>query len=88
MFDPRTETEPDWDQAIAEDTKMECENFGTVVHCAVDKQSAGHVYVAFDTIQAGVDASHALHGRWFAKRMVQVEYLKQDVYSSKYPNAL
>ena len=85
MFDPRTETEPDWDQAIAEDTKMECENFGTVLHCAVDKESAGNVYVAFDTIQAGVDASHALHGRWFAKRRVVVEYLKAEVYHAKYP---
>mmetsp|Transcript_36211 Transcript_36211/g.45153 ORF Transcript_36211/g.45153 Transcript_36211/m.45153 type:complete len:355 (+) Transcript_36211:1109-2173(+) len=86
MFNPAEETEPDWVDAVREDTEMECGKFGRVVHCAVDQYSAGHVYIMFESIQAGVDASHALHGRWFAKRMVQVEYLKRDAYELKYPN--
>jgi len=86
MFNPAEETEADWADAVREDTEIECSKFGKVLHCSVDQQSqGGHVYLMFDSIQAGVDASHALHGRWFAKRMVQVEYLKRDVYIEKYP---
>ncbi|KAJ1569065.1 hypothetical protein HK405_010355 [Cladochytrium tenue] len=39
MFDPETETEPDWDKEIEEDVKSECAKFGKVVHGAVDKDS-------------------------------------------------
>ena len=35
----RRETEPGWEQDIAEDVKDECQKYGSVVHTFVDKNS-------------------------------------------------
>ena len=37
MFDPKTETEPDWDKDIKEDVEEECGKFGQVLHSYVEK---------------------------------------------------
>ena len=39
MFDPAEETEPNWDEEIAEDVKGECSKFGTVTFIHVDRDS-------------------------------------------------
>lgn len=50
MYDPRTEREPDFDQDIKEDVGEECGKYGQVQHIAVDKTSAGFVFVKFDSV--------------------------------------
>ena len=45
MFDPAEETEPGWDQEIADDTKAECSKYGPVLHAHVDSASKGFVYL-------------------------------------------
>ncbi len=46
MFDPSTETEPEWENDVKEDTIEECSKFGKVLNCKVDKESkSGMVYV-------------------------------------------
>ena len=50
MFIPAAETDPNWDINIQEDVKSECQRFGTVLHCFVDKKSDGNVYMMFDDV--------------------------------------
>ncbi|KAF6167414.1 hypothetical protein GIB67_043256 [Kingdonia uniflora] len=64
MFDPTTETEPDYDVDIKEDVYEECSNFGFVKHIYVDKNSAGYVYLRFEAVEAAVSAQKAMHMRW------------------------
>ncbi|KAG6766680.1 hypothetical protein POTOM_027851 [Populus tomentosa] len=70
MFDPATETEPDFDLDIKEDVEEECSRYGQVKHIWVDKNSAGHVYLQFDSMEAAARAQHAMHMRWFARRSI------------------
>lgn len=46
----------------------------------------GNVYICLHNTQSGVDCATALHGRWFAKRLVTVEYVKQEVYENRFPS--
>ncbi|KAH8503779.1 hypothetical protein H0E87_014871 [Populus deltoides] len=70
MFDPATETEPDFDLDIKEDVEEECSRYGQVKHIWVDKNSAGHVYLQFDSMEAAARAQRAMHMRWFARRSI------------------
>ncbi|XP_026431325.1 RNA-binding protein 39-like [Papaver somniferum] len=75
MFDPTSETEHDFDLDIKDDVQDEVSKFGTVKHIFVDKNSAGHVYLRFDTTTSAMSAQHALHGRWFAGKMITAAYM-------------
>ncbi|XP_057501192.1 uncharacterized protein LOC130785130 isoform X1 [Actinidia eriantha] len=75
MFDPATEMDPEFDLDIKEDVQEECSNYGHVKHIHVDKNSAGYVYLRFDTVEAAGGAQQAMHGRWFARRLISAVYL-------------
>lgn len=67
MFDPTTESAPNWDLEIRDDVIDECTRHGGVLHIYVDKSAAqGNVYVKCNSIAAAVASVNALHGRWFA----------------------
>lgn len=85
MFNPAEETSPDFDVEIAQDVSEECSQFGRVLHVHVDKNSLGFVYLKFESAQAAIQACQALHGRWFARRMVSAEYIPPVVYESQFP---
>jgi RNA-binding protein 39 len=88
MFDPATETEPEWDVDITEDTTEECSRFGEVKHCYVEpKEPGGLVYLCFGTLASAAGAAAHLNGRWFAGRTITVEYLDPQVYMAKCPDA-
>ena len=70
MFDPSEETEPDWDKELSEDVKSECAKYGNVLHCSVDPDSKGHVYVKFETVGMAHVALTSLQGRYFAGKQV------------------
>ncbi|XP_027363547.1 RNA-binding protein 39-like isoform X2 [Abrus precatorius] len=75
MFDPSTETEPDFDMDIKEDVEEECSKYGRVKHIFVDKHSAGFVYLRFETVEAASAAQRAMHMRWFARRSISAVFM-------------
>ncbi|MBA0823492.1 hypothetical protein Goarm_020221, partial [Gossypium armourianum] len=75
MFDPATETEPDFDLDIKEDVEEECSKYGRVKHIYVDKNSGGCVYLRFDSTEAAGKAQRAMHMRWFAGRSISALFM-------------
>ncbi|KAH7518389.1 hypothetical protein FEM48_Zijuj09G0166500 [Ziziphus jujuba var. spinosa] len=75
MFDPALETEPNFDLDIKEDVQDECSKFGNLKHIYVDRNSVGFVYLRFENTQASMAAQRALHGRWFAGKMITATYM-------------
>ncbi|MQL70673.1 hypothetical protein Taro_002999 [Colocasia esculenta] len=75
MFDPSVETEPDFDLDIKEDVQDECSKFGAVKHIFVDKNTSGFVYLRFDNVTSAMNAQRALHGRWFAGKMISATFM-------------
>ncbi|KAJ8769614.1 hypothetical protein K2173_005217 [Erythroxylum novogranatense] len=84
MFDPATETEPDFDLDIKEDVEEECSKYGRVKHIFVDKNSSGHVYLRFDSIDAAARAQRAMHMRWFARRSISAIFMPPQEYEAKF----
>nr|POF10666.1 isoform 3 of rna-binding protein 39 [Quercus suber] len=76
MFDPNDETEPDFELDIKEDVQSECL-----------KNSAGFVYLRFENTQGAVAAQRALHGRWFAGKMITATYMVPQAYEAKFPDS-
>ncbi len=71
MFDPATETDPNFDELIKEDVQEECARCGKVLYIGVDKESSkGIVFVKMETVAAAQSVVSALHGRWFAGKQV------------------
>jgi RNA-binding protein 23/39 len=67
MFDPSTETEPEWDKELSSEIVEEISQYGGVVHVKVDKASPeGNVYVKSVSISAAALAVQHLQGRFFA----------------------
>ncbi|XP_031498825.1 uncharacterized protein LOC116263283 isoform X1 [Nymphaea colorata] len=84
MFDPTSEADPEFDLDIKEDVQEECSNFGVVKHIFVDKRSLGHVYLKFDSVAAASSAQRAMHGRWFAGRMITAMFMPPQQYDAKF----
>mmetsp|Transcript_184 Transcript_184/g.225 ORF Transcript_184/g.225 Transcript_184/m.225 type:complete len:174 (+) Transcript_184:784-1305(+) len=87
MFDP---SEADEDPEVFDDVKEavteECAKFGTVEDIFTDKKSPdGLVYLKLDTVKAAEQTKSLLDGRWYAGKMVSVNYLTPDTYKSKRP---
>ncbi|KAG2537875.1 RNA-binding protein 39-like [Panicum virgatum] len=86
MFDPAVETDPDFDLDIRDDVQDECSKFGAVRHIFVDKNTAGFVYLHLDSVTAAAKAQQALHGRWFAGKMITATFMSAQEYNAKFPN--
>ena len=84
MFDPAEETEPEWWIDIGEDVKDECSKHGPVSHIHVDKESRGFVYLRFGSTEGASAARLALHGRWFAGKMIAAEFQFVPVYDKHF----
>ncbi|XP_055962222.1 uncharacterized protein LOC126653691 isoform X2 [Mercurialis annua] len=87
MFDPTAETEPDFDLDIKEDVQDECSKFGRLKHIFVDKNTAGFVYLQFEDTQSAMNAQRALHGRWFAGKMITATYMVPEMYEAQFPES-
>ncbi|VVB13889.1 unnamed protein product [Arabis nemorensis] len=83
MFDPATETEPDFEIDIKEDVQEECSKYGRVNHIYVDKNSAGFVYLRFESVQAAAAAQRAMHMRWFAQKMISAIFMPLHEYEAR-----
>ncbi|CAN1307717.1 RNA-binding protein 39 [Linum perenne] len=75
MFDPQSEMEEDFDLDIKEDVQEECSKHGALRHIFVDKNSMGFVYLRFENTHSAMGAQRALHGRWFAGKMITATYM-------------
>ncbi|KAF8012017.1 hypothetical protein BT93_I0215 [Corymbia citriodora subsp. variegata] len=84
LFDPATETEPDFDLDIKEDVEEECSKFGRVKHIYVDKNTAGWVYLRFENVQAAMNAQRSMHLRWFAGRSISAIFMPPHEYEAKF----
>merc|ERR1719204_2525177 len=82
MFDPNTETDPDFDLDIREDVREEVSTHGRLLHIYVDKSSKeGRVYLKFESPSVAASAFKALNGRWFAQQRIVAQYLLEKEYS-------
>ncbi|KAL7884267.1 hypothetical protein AOLI_G00070370 [Acnodon oligacanthus] len=89
MFNPQSENDPGWDTEIKDDVIEECNKHGGIVHIYVDKNSPqGNVYVKCPTIPAAMAAVSALHGRWFAGKMITAAYVPLPTYHKLFPDAV
>ncbi|KAM0067493.1 putative RNA recognition motif domain, splicing factor, RBM39, splicing factor RBM39, linker [Helianthus debilis subsp. tardiflorus] len=84
MFDPATEADPEFDLDIKDDVEEECSNYGRVKHIYVDKNSAGYVYLRFDSVEGAARAQQAMHKRWFARRLISAIFLQPYEYDAKF----
>ncbi|XP_058775020.1 uncharacterized protein LOC131649271 isoform X1 [Vicia villosa] len=87
MFDPENETEPDFDLDVKEDVEAECSKFGNLKHIYVDKKSSGFVYLRFEDTQSAIGAQRALHGRWFAGKMITASFMVPQSYEDRFPDS-
>ncbi|KAJ8016124.1 hypothetical protein DPEC_G00003910 [Dallia pectoralis] len=89
MFNPQSENEPGWDSEIQDDVIEECNKHGGIVHIYVDKNSPqGNVYVKCPTIPTAMAAVNALHGRWFAGKMITAAYVPLPTYHNLFPDSV
>nr|SVE76318.1 EOG090X04AR [Daphnia longispina] len=89
MFDSSSETHPLWHQEICDDVMDECNKHGGVLHIYVDKASPqGNVYVKCPSVTVAVNAVNALHGRWFAGRIITAAYVPLINYHSLFPDSI
>lgn len=88
MFDPNTETVLNWETEIRDDVIEECNKHGGVLHIYVDKASPqGNVYVKCPSIAAAVASVNALHGRYFAGKVITAAYVPLPNYHQLFPES-
>jgi RNA-binding protein 39 len=87
MFDPKKETDPNFDQEIKSDVQEEGSKFGTIKHLFVDKDSAGCVYMRYKELEGSKKLIAAFNGRWFGGRQITAAYVPDTVYVLKFPAA-
>ena len=88
MFDPAQETEKEWYLDVQEEVAEECNKFGEVELCRVDKLSPlGLVYLIFTKKVDAQKAATSLHGRYFGQRFVTVQYMDETSVREKCMNS-
>ena len=88
MFDPKTETEADFDLDIREDVEEECAKHGAVTHLFVDKITVGgHLYIRFASKDVAEKVVKAFNGRWYAARQVAADFVPEATYTAKFPES-
>uniref|UniRef100_A0A8C2X406 RNA binding motif protein 39b n=1 Tax=Cyclopterus lumpus TaxID=8103 RepID=A0A8C2X406_CYCLU len=89
LFNPQAENDPTWAVEIQDDVIEECNKHGGIVHIYVDKNSAqGNVYVKCPSIPAAMATVNALHGRWFAGKMITAAYVPLPTYHNLFPDSV
>ncbi|CAI2181274.1 12938_t:CDS:10 [Funneliformis geosporum] len=81
MFNPEEETESNWAEELEEDVKGECVKYGPVVHISVDRESAGDIYMKFDSVSSAQAAVNGLNGRWFGGNQISAVFILDMFYN-------
>jgi RNA-binding protein 39 len=92
MFNPATETEPDWIKDIIEEVQEELGKFGKIQNIYVNPISPeGLIYVLYQNdytsngIQAVIHATQTLNGKKFGGQVIQLEPVPIEVYRTIFP---
>ncbi|KAK2861567.1 hypothetical protein Q5P01_001100 [Channa striata] len=89
MFSPNSEEPPGWELDIQHEVIEECNKHGGIVHIYVDKNSTeGNIYVKCPSIPASMAAVNALHGRYFAGKMITAAYIPLPTYHNLFPESV
>ncbi|XP_035488008.1 RNA-binding protein 39a isoform X2 [Scophthalmus maximus] len=88
MFQAHSVEAPGWDVDIQHDVIEECNKHGGVVYVYVDKNSEGNVYVKCPSIPAAMAAVNALHGRYFAGKMITAAFVPLSTYHNLFPESV
>ena len=88
MFDPDQEQGATWPDEVADDVIGECNQHGGILHVFVDRTSKeGYVYVKCPSVLAAHDCVNALHGRFFAGKMITANYVPATSYHDLFPES-
>lgn len=88
MFNPAEESDPEFHLDIKEDVLEECEKYGKVKHILVDKEDpSGRVFLCMADVAGAQQLVTNFHGRWFASRQIQAEFVVEQTYFAKFPEA-
>ncbi|KAL5231449.1 hypothetical protein ABZP36_030225, partial [Zizania latifolia] len=72
-------TDPDFDLDIKDDVQEECSKFGAVNHIfhrlTLVPANILEQYLHFGSVAAAINAQRALHGRWFAGKMITATFM-------------
>jgi len=90
LFDARIRMSgnPSWENDLMDDVINECNNYGGVVHIFVDRDSdQGNVYIKCPSIAAAVSSVNALHGRYYAGKLITAAYVPLPNYHQLFPDS-
>lgn len=83
---------PDWAKSLADEFREGLEDqYGHVIHIAVDENSHGDIYAKFDRVQGGENAIKGLNGRLFNGRTLTAQFVVDHIYNTMWqlkPKAL
>eukprot|EP01086_Lenisia_limosa_P012812 TRINITY_DN4141_c0_g1_i1.p1 TRINITY_DN4141_c0_g1~~TRINITY_DN4141_c0_g1_i1.p1 ORF type:complete len:473 (-),score=102.81 TRINITY_DN4141_c0_g1_i1:24-1442(-) len=87
-FNLREEIKDGWEFDVRDEIVEECSRYGRLTHVFVDRTSQdGRVYVRFEELSAARRAAPDINRRWFAGRLLSVEFVRDEVYLRRFPNA-
>lgn len=86
LFDPKKESDDDWEQDYRSDVLEEVTKLGIIVHIAVDKVSQeGNVYMKCLTADVAGKIIKSFNGRWFAGRTIRAVPIPLSNYTTMFP---
>ena len=82
MFDKDEETEEGWEEDIKLDFEEESSKHGKIVAVKVmSKEVGGKIYASFETVEGAKACAENLAGRWFDKRQLKVEFVRDGLFA-------
>ena len=79
MFDKDEETDEGWEEDIKLDFEEECSKHGKLRLVKVmSTEPGGKIYASFEAVNEAKSCASSLAGRWFDKRQLRVEFVKDD----------
>jgi len=89
MFNPATETEPDWDVELRNEILEEITKHGTVVFIHVDKTAVdGSVFIKFAQEAGAIKVQAVMNGRFFDGRQIQALFMPLTVFYARFPESV
>lgn len=79
MYNKDEETDPGWQDEIKEDFVEESAKFGKIQQVTVmHTEPGGKIYASFETVEGARACAKNLHGRWFDKRQLRVDFVHES----------
>lgn len=90
MFDAKTRERGGgrWETSLMDDVIGECQQHGGVLHIYIDRDSEpGNIYVKCPSVAAAISSVNALHGRFYAGKLITAAYVPLPNYHSLFPDS-